>query len=138
MITLAVAFVIALVLSLLAGGGVINALARAKASQPISENAPDVHQLKQGTPTMGGLLILLATVVATPFGLWSSYTKYMALVSGANVASNPTVNWFLHLCAPTCIVLIVFALGCGIGLMDDLGKARKKQNGAGLSERSKL
>ena len=139
MLTLVLPFLIALALSLVFGGRVIDALAAAKAAQPISDDAPDAHKLKHGTPTMGGLLILATTLVATPFGLWQSFARYMTLAgAGGNAASNATTNWILHLCAPTCMVLLVFALACGIGIQDDLGKARKKQNGAGLSERAKL
>lgn len=138
MATLALPFVIALVLSLLFGGKVVDALAKAKAQQPVSDDAPDAHKIKHGTPTMGGLLILVTTLIAAPFGLWQSYVRYMAISYHANAASNATLNWLLHLCAPACMVLIVFVLACGIGVLDDTGKARKKLNGAGLSERAKL
>ncbi|MBC7808268.1 MAG: phospho-N-acetylmuramoyl-pentapeptide-transferase [Akkermansiaceae bacterium] len=138
MATLALPFVVALLLSLLFGGKVVEALANAKARQPVSEDAPDAHKIKHGTPTMGGLLILAATLIAAPFGLWQSYTRYLELAGGANAASNPTISWLLRICAPACMVLIVFVLACGIGVLDDLGKARKKLNGAGLSERTKL
>ncbi len=138
MTTLALPFVIALVLSLLVGGKVVAALAKAKAEQPVSEDAPDAHRIKHGTPTMGGLLILVATLIATPFGLWQSYSRYLELAGGANTASNAPLAWLLRLCAPACMVLIVFVLACGIGVLDDTGKARKKLNGAGLSERNKL
>lgn len=138
MLTLAIPFVIALLLSLLVGGKVIERLAAAKARQPVSDDAPDAHKLKHGTPTMGGLLILVATLVAAPFGLWQSYKQYMSLAYHANAAFDAQVSWFLHLCAPAVMVLLVFVLACGIGVLDDLGKARKKLNGAGLSEKAKL
>ena len=138
MATVALPFAVALLLSLLFGGKVIERLAAAKARQPISEDAPDAHKLKHGTPTMGGLLILVATLCAAPVGLWHSYTRYMAIASGANAASNAALNWWLYLGTPAIVVLLVFALACGIGVLDDLGKARKKLNGAGLSERVKL
>ncbi|MBC8141127.1 MAG: phospho-N-acetylmuramoyl-pentapeptide-transferase [Armatimonadetes bacterium] len=138
MATLALPFVVSLLLSLLFGGAVVEKLAQAKARQPISDDAPDAHKLKHGTPTMGGLLILATTLLATPFGLWHSYTQYMKIAGGVNAASNPAFNWWIYLAAPAIIVLLVFALACGIGVLDDLGKARKKLNGAGLSERTKL
>jgi UDP-N-acetylmuramyl pentapeptide phosphotransferase/UDP-N-acetylglucosamine-1-phosphate transferase len=131
--TLALPFVIALLLSLLFGGKVVQSLANAKARQPVSEDAPDAHKIKHGTPTMGGLLILAATLVAAPFGLWQSYARYMEIAgASANAAANPTLSWLLRICAPACMVLIVFVLACGIGVLDDLGKARKKLNGAGF------
>ena len=36
-----------------------------KKGQPISENVPESHRAKAGTPTMGGILILLAVIVAS-------------------------------------------------------------------------
>ena len=138
MIVLALPFLIALALSLLLGERVVAALAAAKARQPVSEDAPDAHRIKHGTPTMGGLLILLATLVAAPFGLWQSWSKYAALARGANVVYNPLAEWLIHLCAPAVMVLVVFVLACGIGVLDDVGKAAKKLNKAGLSEPVKL
>jgi len=41
--------------------------------QPIRNDGPESHLLKQGTPTMGGLLILLATTIATL--LWADMTS---------------------------------------------------------------
>ena len=138
MTVIALPFVIALVLSLLLGDRVVAALAAAKARQPVSEDAPDAHKIKHGTPTMGGLLILVATLIAAPFGLWVSWNRYAVLARGANLPYNPLEEWLLHLCAPACMVLVVFLLACGIGVLDDTGKAAKKLNKAGLSERVKL
>ena len=40
--------------------------ARSKnASQPIYEYAPDSHQEKAGTPTMGGVVFIISTIIAT-------------------------------------------------------------------------
>ena len=36
-----------------------------KASQPIYEYAPQAHQAKAGTPTMGGVVFIFSTIVAT-------------------------------------------------------------------------
>ena len=48
----------ALVLSLLLGPRFIRILRRLSVGQSILEVAPESHQQKAGTPTMGGLLIL--------------------------------------------------------------------------------
>ncbi|CAG1008390.1 phospho-N-acetylmuramoyl-pentapeptide-transferase [Myxococcaceae bacterium] len=64
----AAATLTALFLSFLVGPPLIRALARLRVGQPIREIGPD-HQSKAGTPTMGGLLILLSLVVAVL--LWS-------------------------------------------------------------------
>lgn len=36
-----------------------------KASQPIYEYAPNSHQEKAGTPTMGGVVFIFSTIIAT-------------------------------------------------------------------------
>ncbi len=64
----AAATLTALFLSFLAGPALIRALARLRVGQPIREIGP-AHQAKAGTPTMGGLLILLSLAVAVL--LWS-------------------------------------------------------------------
>src|SRR3970040_1780393 len=64
----AAATLTALFLSFLVGPALIRALARLRVGQPIREIGPD-HQAKAGTPTMGGLLILLSLVVSVL--LWS-------------------------------------------------------------------
>jgi phospho-N-acetylmuramoyl-pentapeptide-transferase len=117
------AFLIALTVVLAAGKPVIAALASRKAKQPISENAPEKHRLKHGTPTMGGLLILTAVLV-TVFLL-------VGVMSGTGVLLTDKANRLVA-------VLMVFLFGGVIGIMDDVGKARKKENKAGLSERMKL
>jgi len=72
---------------------------------------PDAHMEKQGTPTMGGLLILMATTV--PFIILSSRS--------------------------TAAMLVLFvALACGaIGFLDDWTKLVRKRSG-GLSGRLRM
>lgn len=43
---------------------VLNTLVRLKSRQTVSQYAPEGHQVKQGTPTMGGLIIVLGVLVA--------------------------------------------------------------------------
>jgi len=59
----AAATLTALFLSFLLGPPLIRALGRLRVGQPIREIGPN-HQEKEGTPTMGGLLILLSLIVA--------------------------------------------------------------------------
>ena len=59
----------ALFIALVVGPALIRTLGRLNVGQPIRENGPD-HQAKAGTPTMGGLLILLSLVVSVL--LWSN------------------------------------------------------------------
>ena len=68
----AAATLTALFLALVAGPAVIRRLQALRVGQPIREIGPD-HQGKAGTPTMGGLLILLALVVSVL--LWADLTN---------------------------------------------------------------
>ena len=51
---------LALAFGLVIGGPIIAALRLLKARQVISTDAPQHHQAKSGTPTMGGLIIMAA------------------------------------------------------------------------------
>src|SRR4051794_19585401 len=61
----AAAMLTALLLSWLLGPWFIRTLRRLSVGQNIRELGPQAHQVKAGTPTMGGLLILFATLVPT-------------------------------------------------------------------------
>src|SRR4029079_2346332 len=60
----------ALFISLLFGKRLITTLQQLQIAQQIREEGPRSHQAKRGTPTMGGVLIVLSVVVATL--LWSN------------------------------------------------------------------
>ena len=102
---------IAMVISIVIGPKFIEFLRRNELGQPIREEGPAGHVVKQGTPVMGGLLILLAAVI--PFLALSKYTL------------------------PALTVLFV-AVGCGaIGFVDDFIKLTHRRS-LGLSGRWKL
>jgi len=63
----------ALLIGLIAGPFVIRRLISLKIDQPIREYAMQTHLSKSGTPTMGGVLILLSITVATL--LWSDLSN---------------------------------------------------------------
>jgi len=58
------AFAIALLLSLAFGGRLIASLKAQPWRREVREDTPDSHQAKQGTPSMGGILIVASAVVA--------------------------------------------------------------------------
>ena len=60
MITLLIAFAVGIVL----GKAMLPVLHKLKFGQNIYELAPEAHKKKQGTPTMGGLVIAGAAIVA--------------------------------------------------------------------------
>lgn len=103
----ALAALTALVVSLAFGPAVIATLRRLSIGQNIRDVGPASHQAKAGTPTMGGLLILLALTIATL--LWARL-------------DNPFV-WM--------VVAVSLAFGA-IGFVDDYRKLRRGSN-EGLS-----
>jgi phospho-N-acetylmuramoyl-pentapeptide-transferase len=106
-----IAGVVALLISTLLGPKFIGFLQRHEFGQHIREEGPEHHVSKQGTPTMGGLLILLAASIG--FLAFGRYT------------------------VPALAVLFV-TLGCGaIGFLDDVIKLTHKRS-LGLNGRWKL
>ena len=63
----------ALLIGLVAGPAVIRRLAALKIGQPIREYAMQSHLAKSGTPTMGGVLILIGIAVSTL--LWADLSN---------------------------------------------------------------
>jgi phospho-N-acetylmuramoyl-pentapeptide-transferase len=69
----------ALAISLLFGPALINKLAALKAGQVVRSDGPQTHLIKAGTPTMGGVMILLSVAVATL--LWADlHNRYVWIV----------------------------------------------------------
>ncbi len=76
----AAATLTALFISFIVGPWLIRRLAALRVGQPIREIGPD-HQSKEGTPTMGGLLILLSLLVSVL--LWSDLSsRFVWIVVG--------------------------------------------------------
>ena len=106
-----IAGVVALLISILLGPKFIAFLRRKELGQHIREEGPEHHVSKQGTPTMGGVLILVAASIG--FLAFSRYT------------------------VPALAVLFV-TLSCGaIGFLDDFIKLTHKRS-LGLNGRWKL
>ena len=101
------AFFTALILGLLTGKKFINCMKHHQGKgQPIREDGPKSHlESKKGTPTMGGLLIIGTSLIATL--LWSNL-------------SNPFI-WSL---------LIIYLIYAGIGFADDYVKVTKNSSNA--------
>lgn len=68
-----------LFLSFLLGPWVIRRLRALRVGQVIREEGPEEHLAKAGTPTMGGVLIILATAVSTL--LWADLTATNVLIA---------------------------------------------------------
>ena len=87
----AMAAVTALLLSLVFGWPMIQMLKRRQIKQSIREDGPRSHQVKAGTPTMGGLLILLAVIVAT--FLWMELSNRFVWIALATLATFGAVGF---------------------------------------------
>src|SRR5215203_4537986 len=73
------ATVTALLLAFVLGPSVIRRLRARKVGQVIRAEGPASHQSKRGTPTMGGLIILFATILPTL--LWAPLTNRYVVVA---------------------------------------------------------
>jgi phospho-N-acetylmuramoyl-pentapeptide-transferase len=82
-----IAGLIALIISIVIGPRFIDFLRRNEFGQHIREEGPQHHVAKQGTPTMGGLLILFAATIAflpmTHFRLQALTVLFATLACGA-------------------------------------------------------
>ncbi len=97
----------ALVLSAVIGLFLIPALRAMKAGQSIKEIGPSWHRSKEGTPTMGGIMFIAATILTTLAFGWRD------IVTGEYGA----------------LFVLVFALVYGaIGFVDDYAKVKKHEN----------
>jgi phospho-N-acetylmuramoyl-pentapeptide-transferase len=68
------AAITALIISLLLGPMVIKALQRLKMGQSVRTDGPSDHLIKQGTPTMGGILMISSVVLSTL--LWQNLHNF--------------------------------------------------------------
>ncbi|MFQ5426661.1 MAG: phospho-N-acetylmuramoyl-pentapeptide-transferase, partial [Gaiellales bacterium] len=77
--------ILAMVISILLGPKFIEFLRSNEFGQQIREEGPQAHQAKQGTPTMGGLLIMVS--MAIPFLIFSNRTVQGLTVFFVTLAS---------------------------------------------------
>jgi len=106
------AMMTSLLITLLLGKWIISKLQQYQIGQVIRSDGPKSHRDKEGTPTMGGVLILFAFF--TSVIIWGDWR-------------NPFL-W---------IVIVTALLFSSIGFIDDYLKI-KKQNSDGLSRRQKI
>lgn len=122
MIGILLAAAIALIVSIMFTPYLIRVFSRQGFGQEIREEGPQGHQSKRGTPTMGGVAILVAMVVG----------YFVAHLLTSLVSDDSE--------APTASGLLVLFLAVGLGLvgfLDDFIKIRKQRN-LGLNKTAKL
>ena len=112
MLSLILSVVVSFAIAVSAGFIVIPVLRKLKAGQQVRDDGPKTHLIKQGTPTMGGVIILIAVIITSL------------------VFSRENRNFTLFSIAATS----VFAL---IGFWDDFIKLFKKRS-LGLRAYQKL
>jgi phospho-N-acetylmuramoyl-pentapeptide-transferase len=108
----AYASVTALLISLLSGRKLINALKRWNIGQQIREEGPQAHISKRDTPTMGGLLVIASVVFSTL--LWAKLSSVYVWI----------------------IIFATLAFGA-VGFADDYLKLVKRRS-LGLTARQKI
>ncbi len=106
------AMVTALLIAFITGPAIIRRLREHKVGQVIRADGPASHQTKRGTPTMGGIIIVAATVV--PSLLWTRLDNRFVLIT-----------------------LTAMILMAGIGMLDDWLKVVQGQS-RGLVAKWKL
>ena len=81
----------ALLIALWVGPWVIRTLERKQIGQSVRRDGPQSHLSKQGTPTMGGVLILVCIVASTL--LWADLTNRYVWVALAVLVGFGAVGW---------------------------------------------
>lgn len=115
-ILIVVSMLVAFVLTLLFGVVYIEFLRKKMYTQYILDDAPENHAKKAGTPTTGGVFIIIPIIISALAAL----TMNQSLTPAALI---------------TLMTLFFFMLA---GLSDDIGKIKHKANKAGLTPRNKL
>lgn len=104
-------FLTPLIITLLLMPVLIKQLKVRQFGQTVREDGPESHQKKNGTPTMGGVVIILSILLSSVF--------------------------FLEMSDEITMVLLLFALGGLIGFIDDHLIVNSKEN-SGISGKQKL
>lgn len=113
-----IAFAVAFILSVIAGKFIIPALQKLHMGQQIlTKDGPAWHASKQGTPTMGGFIFIIAVVIAYFVVAFPYYTKGSDKVFSDIPFPTGTLTGL--------VVALLFGL---MGFLDDFVKVVKKRN----------
>lgn len=107
---------LSILLSFILTPTLIRILAKRGIGQMIRDDGPQTHHVKRGTPTMGGIVLILSTIIA----YFASH-----LFTGTGVTASAIL-----------VISLIIGLGL-IGLLDDLLKIYRRQS-LGLTARQKL
>ena len=116
-----IAAAVALFVSIMFTPYLIRLFSRQGFGQEIREEGPKGHAAKRGTPTMGGVAIVVA--------MWAGYVASHLVSMFSATKSPPTVSGLL-------VLLLTTSLGL-VGFLDDFIKIRK-QRSLGLTKAAKF
>ncbi|HEX4701864.1 MAG TPA: phospho-N-acetylmuramoyl-pentapeptide-transferase [Pseudonocardiaceae bacterium] len=116
-----IAAAVALFVSIMFTPYLIRLFSRQGFGQEIREEGPKGHAAKRGTPTMGGVAIVVA--------MWAGYTVAHLVNALGTTPNPPTASGIL-------VLLLTTSLGL-VGFLDDFIKIRKQRN-LGLNKTAKL
>lgn len=119
---LILAVILGFAISALLGIVLVPWLHKLKFGQTILDIGPSWHKNKQGTPTMGGLMFIISTIITTIAVILIFKITGVDVVAGAELALAGSNKVKLY-------AGLILALGFGlIGFADDYIKVAKKQN----------
>ncbi|GAA3568362.1 phospho-N-acetylmuramoyl-pentapeptide-transferase [Amycolatopsis ultiminotia] len=122
MINILIAAAAGLLVSILLTPYLIRVFSRQGFGQEIREEGPQGHKSKRGTPTMGGVAIIIAMVVGY-------FAAHLITWLGNSRSAAPSASGLL---------VLLLAVGLGVvGFLDDFIKIRKQRN-LGLNKTAKL
>lgn len=114
-------FIFAFAFTMILMPWVINLLRRLKAGQVIQKDGPQSHQSKSGTPTMGGIGIMIGLLI----------TAALIYVSSSDPSFEKNLPGFVALV----LLTVVYAV---IGLVDDWLTMKPRNGKRGLSSKMKF
>lgn len=118
-------FVLAFVACIVIAPGIICMLKRWKIGQTIQKDGPESHQSKAGTPTMGGIIIIVGILIGV----------VMALYSAGKTSLH---ELFFFQCFRYLMALLALVLGYAVvGLVDDYLTVRPIKGVRGISSKPK-
>lgn len=126
----AYALVTALLISLLLGPWIIKKLKKGKIGQKIRDDGPQSHLTKSGTPTMGGILILTAILIAIilwqdidihftwillltvlGFGMIGFVDDYFKIKRESSIGLRAGLKWICQVGLAVVIAILLYSMG---------------------------
>lgn len=122
-----IAAVVAFLVTALSGLFVIPLLKKLKFGQTILEDGPTWHEGKQGTPTMGGIMIIAGVIISVLICV------VLAIIFDFEIISHVRFSRYLIMLIAGLVMSLLMA---GVGFIDDYIKIANKRN-LGLTAKQK-